>query len=178
MSAVFPLPAEAARPLAAAAGPLRREGHLVYPAAAIHLTLLNLDPWPHGADLAARVERALRGEGPVQVLLSGLAASRTGVYARAFSPDGSLRAARRALRAGLGRRLPGERGHEPALAHLPVGFVNVARFSTPPGKEVAAALRAARGLKLDPLTLHALELLSMDRVRSLEHTLVLARVAL
>jgi hypothetical protein len=150
----------------------------VYPPESIHLTVLNLDPWALGPDAARRVARALEGAGPVEVVVSGLGASRTGVLARAFSPDGSLLALRRALRAGLGPLPAGGRGHEPALRFLPVGFVSVARFSSPPGPAVAAVLRAGRGLRVGPLDLRALEVLSTNRVRSAARTEVLARLPL
>lgn len=180
LSAILRLPPDAARALAGALPPSAVAGHHLYPPATLHLTLLNLDRWAGRAGppaLAAALE-TLAGAGPVTVALHGLGRSRLGVYARAFSPDGSLLRLRHRLATALGAPPAGDAGHEPALALLPVGFVNLLRFRSPPGAPVQAAVWSARRFALGPIALGELEWVRTDRLLSPEHTERLGRVAL
>jgi hypothetical protein len=184
LTAIFRLPDPAARQLAAAALPLAAPGRYAYPTEALHMTLLNLDPWrerfgPGCEGAAAAVRDALEGAPPVAVGIEGLGLARQSVYARVFSPDASLLRSRLRLVSALGLPPGWVRGHEPALALLPVGLVNVVRFRAPPGAGAARAVAAAsRGLRVAAFALEELEVVLADRVLSAERTMELGRAAL
>lgn len=184
LTAIFRLPEAAARRLAAAAAALAGPGRYVYPAESLHLTLLNLDPWrvrfgPGFEGAVPAVREALRGAAPAAVAIQGLGLARQSAYAKAFSPDGSLLRLRLRLAKALGLPPAGARGHEPALALLPVGLVNLVRFSGRLGPEEARAIAgASRGFQVGNLSLEIVEVVVADRVLSRERTRELGRALL
>ncbi|WP_007512919.1 2'-5' RNA ligase family protein [Pseudofrankia saprophytica] len=157
---------EAARPAAAAGG------HHLYPAADLHVTLINLDRY---ADVPiARVEQVLAdcvaAAPPVILDLRGLSVARGTVYVQAYARP--ARAFPR-LRASILRRLdPAGRIQPPRRTVLALS--NVVRFRS---TDVAAARKVARAHRADhfgSFLLEAVELVRTDKVMSAAGTEILA----
>ncbi|WP_081438611.1 2'-5' RNA ligase family protein [Pseudofrankia asymbiotica] len=157
---------EAARPAAEAGG------HHLYPAASLHVTLINLDR--HADVRMARLEQALAdcvaAAPPVVFDLCGLAVARSTLYVQAYARPGR---AVPSLRASILRRLdPAGRESPPMGAGL--AFSNVVRFRS---TDIAAAREVARARRADrfgSFSLEAVELVRTDKVMSAAGTEILA----
>ncbi len=124
---------------------------------------------------AAAVRDAVRSSPPVGVGTCGPGLAGQSVYAKVFS---LLRLRLRLARA-LGWPPAGLHGHEPALALLPVGLLNLVGFTERPGAEMKRAVDAAsRGLRLGALALDTIEVLVTNRAVSPEQTTCLGRASL
>ncbi len=147
------------------------ENHYVYPAADLHLTVLNLDrsdrTVPERVQLAAE---ALQVASPFAVTLRGLGISSQSLYAKVYDNAGALGALRRRVAAATDSR-----------ASLPVrllGFVDLMRFRSTDIARLTAAVRALRRLPLGTLQVRTVEIVSTDRLLSRAETTMLQRVDL
>ncbi|MDT3438933.1 MULTISPECIES: 2'-5' RNA ligase family protein [unclassified Pseudofrankia] len=157
---------EAARPAAGAGG------HHLYPAASLHVTLINLDR--HADVPVARVEQVLAdcvsAAPPVVFDLWGLAVARNTIYVQAYA-----RPARAVpwLRASILRRLDPDRREGPPRGAA-LAFSNVVRFRS---TDIAAAREVTRAHRADhfgSFSLEAVELVRTDKVMSAAGTETLA----
>ncbi len=145
--------------------------HYVYPAADLHLTILNLD----GSDVAVRERVRLAAEvirvaSPFRVDLRGLGVSSQSVYAKVYDNTGALWALRGRLAAATA-----------CPASLPVrllGFVNLIRFRSTDVIRLTAEVSALRRLRLGSLEVRTVEIVSTDRLLSEAQTMILQRVGL
>jgi 2'-5' RNA ligase len=153
------LPAAAARP----------DGHYLYPADALHITLANLDRY---ADLplerlAETLADRVAGAPPITFALRGLAAARHTVYVRAYAqPPSALLALRASILRDLGTGPPRQ---EP----LRIAVSNVVRFRCADLTAVLPAVRAHRNACFGSFPLGRVELVRTDKVLSAAGTEIL-----
>jgi hypothetical protein len=142
------------------------ERHYVYPAADLHVTLLNLGA---STDLDA-VAAVLGRTAPFAVRLHGLQLSRHSVSVRAFDDTGALHAVR--------RRLIEVTGARPAWPRRRLGFVNAVRYLSQDVQQLTEAVRDQRARRFGVLEVTVAEVVRTDKVLSADGTTVLARTAL
>lgn len=167
VTCVVRLPAALALPIQQVVGTLPGvERHYVYPAADLHLTILNIGD---GGALDAVMD-VLRRTPPFPVRLRGLQHSQHSVYVRALDESGQLRALR--------RRLMDVSGRHPSWPRRRLGFVTVLRYREPDIAELAPAVRELRLRPFGLLQVNAAELVRTNRVLSADGTSLLGRVVL
>jgi hypothetical protein len=145
------------------------DAHYVYPAATLHVTVLNLARIDGDDEAVSRVAGILAGTRPLSLRLQGFGVSSHSVYVRVLDPAGDLGALRRRLVAVTGRR---PRWHLRRLA-----FVNVVRYRSAAAEVL---LRAASSTQLRPVDLMVdrVELVRTDRLFSTAGTSFLRTVDL
>jgi 2'-5' RNA ligase len=172
-TSVIRIPVELAAPLVEAVQMLPgAEQHYLYPAADLHLTVMNLDHVAAAAlpETIANMNALLAETASFEVRLRGLGTSSRSIYAQAFDCSGSLSRLRRELRHVIGGREP--------MALRQLGFVNVARYLKPDVELLREAVHAARHLQFGGVQVTAVEIVRTDKVLSGEGTSVLSSVSL
>ncbi|MBL7489845.1 2'-5' RNA ligase family protein [Frankia sp. AgB1.9] len=162
--------AERVRAAALPAAAARPDGHYLYPADALHITLANLDRY---ADLplerlAETLADRVADAPPITFTLRGLAVARHTVYVRAYAQPAP---ALLALRASILRELGSE---PPRQEPLRIAVSNVVRFRCADLTAVLPAVRAHRNACFGSFPLHRVELVRTDKVLSAAGTELLA----
>jgi hypothetical protein len=140
--------------------------HYVYPAADLHLTLLDL------GDLRAleEVTEVLRRTAPFRVQLLGLQQSAHSVYVRAFDDSGQLQAVR--------HRLMGVTGTRAQWPRRRLGFVNVVRYLDADVAGLGPGVRGLQARRFGELEVGVAEVVRTDRVLSAAGTTLVRRTPL
>ncbi|MEZ5120346.1 MAG: hypothetical protein R2736_02005 [Solirubrobacterales bacterium] len=160
VSLVVAVPGEVAARLARVAVDVAGGEQLAYAAGAMHLTVLNLDPWRRvGGDAEALVAGALDAAArcaPFEARVRGLNLAPSIVFAQVFG-DG-LGRLRRAMVAALDSVAPGRfLPWGPALAGEDAGHVTVVRFTGPVSTGLLDRVAARRSLELGTFAASELE---------------------
>lgn len=143
------------------------EAHHVYPASALHVTVLNLAGVDGDDHALVRVTDVLARTPPIPLVLKGIGATSHSVFVRAFDPSGALVDLRRSLLELTGAR--------PAWPLRRLGFVNVLRYRS---SDVDGLISDARATRFGPaeLVLDRAEIVRTDRLFSPSATTVLRDV--
>jgi 2'-5' RNA ligase len=147
-------------------------GHYRYPAADIHVTVLNLDPTYRGRhDHVAAARRVLERAGPFELDLRGFGISAHSVYVKVYDRSGELRRLRSRLARATGCPAP--------IARRWLAVANVARFAGTDVAELAAAITDTRAATVcGRLEATSIEIVETDKLLSSAATDLLYRVGL
>ena len=143
------------------------EDHHVYPATALHVTLLNLGEIDGDDDAFAHVIELLAQTRPVPLVLKGIGVTSHSVFLRAYDQTGRLGVLR--------RQLIGVTGGRPEWPRRRLAFANVLRFRS---IDAAPVINAARATRFGPaeVVLDRAEIVRTDRLFSRPATTVLREV--
>jgi hypothetical protein len=135
--------------------------HYLYPAADLHLTVLNIEYLAEPENLAA-VNAVLAETPSFDVHLRGLGMSSRSIYVQAFDSSGSL--------SRLRKRLTGLTTSQQPFALQHLGFVNVLRYQTPDVERLRLGVHAARRVPIGTVHVTTVEVVQTDKVLSLAGT--------
>jgi hypothetical protein len=159
--------------------------HRHYLPAAMHVTVMNLDPYLAGADgrdgireLTERVDLLIAPRPPFRVTLRGLGLSPWTVFAQAYGADEPLRVMRDALRGGLHERADAPRRDSPLRRALPLVLSNVVRFTGPVDRTMIRSVERLRREAFGTFEVVEIQVVRTDGFLSPEETEVLARIPL
>jgi hypothetical protein len=159
--------------------------HRHYPPAAMHVTVMNLDPYLAAADgrdglreLTQRVDLLIAPRPPFRVALRGLGLSPWTVFVRAYGSDEPLRAMRAALRGGLHERPDAPRRDSPLRRALPLVLSNVVRFTGPVDRAMIRSVGRLRREAFGTFEAGEIEVVRTDGFLSPQATEILGRISL
>jgi 2'-5' RNA ligase len=163
----------------------RWPGHVYYPPASMHVTVLNLDPYVAAGRVeggeAAVIERAtevLGRHGRFDVMLRGLNVSPWTVFAQAYGADGQVAALRASLRETFDEQADAPRRDSPVRRALPLVLANAVRFMGPVHPDLLRALRRWRDQAFGSFEVREVEVVRTDGFMSAEGTEFLSRATL
>jgi hypothetical protein len=144
----------------------------VYPPTDLHMTVLNADTalgHMSAQTMAARLVEALTVRASPRIEIHGLGVSRHTVFARVVAVP-SLGRLRRQIRRALGVGWPSWRPVDE------VAFINLLRFRSQHDRRIVDAVRALAHEQHPTWGLNTLELVTADKVLSLDGTRLLAEI--
>jgi len=160
-------------------------GHAYYPPSAMHVTVLNLDPYVAAGEgesgeaaLVARAADVLATQPRFRVTLRGLNLSPWTVFAQAYGADAEVSRLRGALRRAFDEQADAPRRDSPLRRALPLVLSNAVRFTGPVDPALLRALRTWRARTFGPFEVREVEVARTDGFYSAERTQVLARAEL
>lgn len=184
LTTVVRVPVPVGERIEAALAPIRTRWpvHVYYPAASIHATVLNLDPYvPVGrapGEVAAAAAEALARHRRFRMTLRGLNVSPWTVFAEAHGADAPVSALRSSLRHALPAQAAAPRRESPLRRALPLVLANAVRFAGPVDPGLLRALRPWRAHTFGPFEVREVEIVRTDGMMSAGNTETLATATL
>jgi len=159
--------------------------HAYYPPPALHITVLNLDPYVAAGEgdtgegvVVARAADVLRRHRRFRVTLRGLNVSPWTVFAQAYGADAPVAHLRSSLRRALEERDDAPRRDSPLRRAMPLVLSNAARFMGPVDPALLRALHPWRARTFGPFEVREIEIVRTDGFMSPGATTVRARAEL
>jgi 2'-5' RNA ligase len=159
--------------------------HAYYPPSAMHVTVLNLDPYVAAGEgeageaaVIARAAEVLAANRRFRVTLRGLNVSPWTVFAQAYGADAPVSRLRSSLRGAFIEQTDAPRRDSPLRRAMPLVLSNAVRFQGPVDPALLHALRPWRARTFGPFEVREVEVVRTDALMSPRETVVHARAEL